>query len=95
MGIVATTPRSLAPGWHHVAARSRGDQVSIHIDGREVATAHGHLPRAATTPARLRIGEDETGPYAGRIVGFGMHPRPLDGREIAALAAAPPPEARS
>jgi Concanavalin A-like lectin/glucanases superfamily len=95
VGIVATTPRSLPPGWHHVAARSRGDQVSIHIDGREVATARGHLPRAATTPARLRIGEDETGPYGAQIVGFSMNQRPLDDREIAALAAAPPAEARS
>jgi hypothetical protein len=78
-----------------VAARSRGDEVSIHVDGREVATARGRLPRSATTPARLRIGEDETGQYSGQITGFGMQHRPLDDREIAALAAAPPAEARS
>jgi hypothetical protein len=95
VGIVATTPRSLAPGWHNVTASCRGNSVSIHVDGREMATASGQLPRPAATPARLRVGEDETGPYRGRIAGFQMHQRPLDGREIAALAATPPMEARS
>jgi hypothetical protein len=95
VGIVATTPRSLAPGWHHVAARSEGNQVSIHVDGREVATASGQLPAAPSTSAQLRVGEDETGPYRGRMAGFRMHPRPLDDREIAALAATPPAEARA
>jgi hypothetical protein len=94
VGIVATTPRSLEPGWHHVAARSRGNQVTIHIDGREVASAEGQLPRPAVTSAALRIGQDETGPYRDEIAAFRMDPRPLDDREIAELAASRPPEAR-
>jgi hypothetical protein len=90
VGIVATTPNSLEPGWHHVLARSWGNRVSIHVDGREVATASGQLPRAATTSAPLRIGEDETGPSRGRLTAFRIDQRPLDEREIAALAATPP-----
>ena len=93
-GIVATSPTSLSPGWHHVAARSWGDRVSIHVDGREAATASGVLPGPASTAAPLRIGEDETGPYRGGLTGFRMDPRPLEEREIAALAASPPPQAR-
>ena len=93
-GVVATTPRTLTPGRHHVAARSWGDRVSIHVDGREAATASGVLPGPASTAAPLRIGEDETGPYRGGLTGFRMDPRPLEEREIAALAASPPPQAR-
>jgi len=91
VGIVATTPTSLEPGWHHLAARSRGNRVSIHVDGRQAATATGQLSRPATTSVPLRIGEDETGPYRGRLIGFRIDQRPLDDREIAALAAAAPP----
>ena len=87
VGIVATTAHPLEPGWHHVAARSTGSRVSIHIDGREVVAAIGRLPRATATIAPLRIGEDETGPYRGQIAGFRMEQRPLDDREIAGLAA--------
>ena len=32
-GVVATTPRSLSPGRHHVAAVRRGGALSIHVDG--------------------------------------------------------------
>ncbi len=91
VGIVATTPNSLAPGWHHIAARSTGNRVSIHVDGREAAAASGHLPRPPTVSARLRVGEDETGPYRGLLTGFRIDQRPLDDREIAALAATAPP----
>jgi hypothetical protein len=95
VGIVATTPDSLEPGWHHVAARAWETRVSVHIDGREVATASGQLPGPATTSARLRIGEDETGLYGGRLAGFRIHHRPLDEREIAGLAVTPPSETLS
>lgn len=95
VGVVATSPTSLSPGWHHVAARSSGHVVSIHVDGREVATTRGVLPGPATTAAPLHIGEDETGPYRGELAGFRMDPRPLDDDEIAALAASPPSQARA
>jgi Concanavalin A-like lectin/glucanases superfamily len=95
VGTVATTPQSLEPGWHHLAARATSTRVSIHIDGREVAGAAGQLPRTSATAEPFRIGEDETGPYRGRIAGFRMDRRPLDDREIEALAGTAPPEARS
>ena len=93
-GIVATTPNSLEPGWHHVAARLIGNQVSIHIDGREATAANGQLPRPVSTSASLRIGEDETGAYRGQIASFRMYQRPLDDPEIEGLAATAPPTAR-
>ena len=70
-----------------------GNRVSIHVDGREVATAQGQLPGPPTTSAPLRIGEDETGPYRGGLAGFRIEQRPLDDREIAALAASSRPPA--
>ena len=44
-GVVATTPRTLEPGRHHVAAVRRGGTLSIYVDGREAATAHGRRHR--------------------------------------------------
>jgi hypothetical protein len=96
-GIVATTPHSLAPGWHHIAATAWHNRVTIHVDGLEVASAHGAQPRSPTSgmsAAPLRIGEGEAGKYRGRLTDFRIEQRPLDGREIAALAAAPPIETR-
>jgi hypothetical protein len=94
-GIVATSPRSLAPGWHHIAGRSSGDRVSIHIDGIEVASKRGALATPVSTTAPLRIGEDESGPFHGGLTDVRMSPRALDDHEIAALAAAPPTRARA
>jgi hypothetical protein len=95
VGVVATTPRSLEPGWRHVAARVQGDRVSIHVDGDEVAATRGSLPRPAVAGVPLRIGEGEAGSYRGRITDVRFEERPLDDREIGALAASPPAEARA
>ena len=89
-GVVATTPRSLAPGRHHVAAVRRADALAIFVDGREAATARGEVRGSVATPAALRIGEDEAGRYAGAIDGFQTFGHALGSREINALAARPP-----
>jgi len=97
-GIVATTPHSLEPGWHHVAATARRDGVSIHVDGHQVATVRGDLPRPlpnGKTAAPLRVGEGEAGQYRGSLTEFRIQQRPLDDREIAALAATRPSAAET
>ncbi len=84
-GVVATTPRTLEPGRHHVAAVRRGGTLSIYVDGRETATATGTVTGSIGTVAPLRVGEDEAGRYAGAIDDFHTFDRALDGREIGAL----------
>jgi hypothetical protein len=92
-GVVATTPRSLEPGRHHLAAVRRAGTLSIFVDGREAATARGAVSGSVANPAALRIGEDEAGRYAGAIDGFRTFDHPLEPREINALAATPAPQA--
>ena len=84
-GVVATTPRTLEPGRHHVAAVRRGGTLAVYVDGREAATARGGVTGPLATDARLRIGEDEAGRHAGRIDRFQTFDRALDPREIGAL----------
>lgn len=91
VGVVATTPRSLEPGWHHIAAVRRGSSVSVWVDGREAASATGQLPGSIATDVALRIGEDETGPYGDAIAEFRAEDRALDDNQIVALAATPFP----
>jgi hypothetical protein len=94
VGVVATTSQSLEPGWHHVAATARRDRVTIHVDGREAATASGTLPpEPVPFGAPLRIGTGEAGSYRGRISDARVEERALDDREIAARAATRPSEA--
>jgi hypothetical protein len=96
-GIAATTPHSLGPGWHHVAATARRNHVAIHVDGREVASSRGQLPRpiaSGMSAAKLRIGEGEAGSYRGRLTDVRIEDRPLVDREIAALAATRPADVR-
>lgn len=89
-GVVATTPRSLDPGRHHVAAVRRAGSLTIFVDGREAATARGEVCGSMATAAALRIGEDEAGRYAGAIAGFQTFDHALEPREINAVAATPP-----
>jgi Concanavalin A-like lectin/glucanases superfamily len=91
VGVVATTPRTLEPGWRHVAAVRRASKLSIFVDGRQAAAASGVLSGSLATTAPLRIGEDEAGRYVGAIDDFRILDRALEPREIHALAAIRPP----
>ncbi|MDX6540546.1 MAG: hypothetical protein QOI71_2156, partial [Gaiellales bacterium] len=90
-GAVATAPRTLSPGWRHVAAVRRGGSLGVFVDGHEVATAQGAVSGSVTNAVPLRVGEDEAGPFGGAIDGFRIVDRALEAREIRALAATPPP----
>ena len=89
-GPVATTPRTLEPGSHHVAAVRRADALAIFVDGREAAVARGATVGSIATAAPLRVGEDEAGRYHGAIEGFRCFDRALEPREVNALAAIGP-----
>ena len=84
-GIVATTPRTLEPGRRHVAAVRRGSTLGVFVDGREAAFARGEMIGSVGTSAPLRVGEDESGRYAGTIDGFRVFDRALEPREIKTL----------
>jgi Concanavalin A-like lectin/glucanases superfamily len=86
-GLVATTPRTLTPGRHHVAAVRRGSTLTVHVDGAVAATARGAVTGSVATAAPLTIGEDASGPFRGGIEGATTHDRALDPGEIEALAA--------
>jgi len=86
-GVVATTPRTLAPGRRHIAAVRRAGALSIFVDGRETAAALGDVSGSVATSAPLRIGEDEAGRYGDAIDGVRTFDRALDPKEIKALAA--------
>jgi Concanavalin A-like lectin/glucanases superfamily len=89
-GLVATTPQTLEPGSHHVAAVRRADTLAIFVDGREAAAARGVAVGSVATAAPLRVGEDEAGRYPGAIDGFRCFDRALEPREVNALAAIGP-----
>ncbi len=84
-GVVATTPHTLEPGRHHVAAVRRAGTLTVYIDGREAATARGSVTGSIASAAPLRVGEDETGPSTGEIDRFQTFDRALTERETAAL----------
>ena len=94
-GTVATTPRTLEPGWRHIAGVRRGGTLTVYVDGREAAVARGAPSGSVATAAALRVGEDETGRYAGSIDGFRAFDRALEPREINALAATGSPHSGS
>jgi hypothetical protein len=84
-GLVATTPRTLDPGRRHVVAVRRGSTLGVFVDGREAAFARGEMIGSVGTSASLRVGEDESGRYAGTIDGFRVFDRALEPRAIKAL----------
>jgi Concanavalin A-like lectin/glucanases superfamily len=85
-GVVATTPRTLTPGRHHVAAVRHGGTLTVHVDGSVAATAHGTVTGSIRTAAPLTLRADATGPFRGEIDRPAVHGRALTAREIAALA---------
>ncbi len=84
-GLVATTPRSLDPGWHHVAGVRRGGRVTIFVDGRQAATNSGDVTGSVATEAALRIGQDEAGVYPGERHGFVAADRAYDATDVARM----------
>ncbi len=90
-GVVVTTPRSLTPGWHHVAAVRDRTSIAIYIDGREVATASDDLIRSIANSAELRVGEDESGRFKGVIERVQIRDRALKAHHLAAAAETRPP----
>ncbi len=90
-GVVATTPRTLTPGWHHIAAVCDRTSIAIYVDGREMATAKGELTRPIANSAELRVGEDDSGRFKGAVERVQLHRRALQAQELAAAADAPPP----
>jgi hypothetical protein len=74
-GVVATTPRTLTPGRHHVAAVRKAGTLSIFVDGRQAATATGPVTGSIATDAPLHVECDD----------FQTFDRALDLREIGAM----------
>jgi Concanavalin A-like lectin/glucanases superfamily len=88
-GVVATTPRTLQPGRHHVAAVRRAGALSVFVDGSEAAAARGAVTGSVASDAPLRVGEGEAGRYRGAINGFRIFDHALAPGEINALATMP------
>jgi len=85
-GVVATTPRTLTPGRHHVAAVRQGGTVALHVDGTIAVTARGSVSGSITNDIALTVGADSSGAFRGGIEQPAVHGSALTAREIAALA---------
>ncbi len=90
-GRTAMADRSLAAGWHHVAAVRSADSLVLFTDGR--LTAREHLPQdetyrvsAVTTDAPIRIGRGSGDFFCGRLRNVRIYERALSSDEIASLA---------
>jgi hypothetical protein len=81
-GAVATTPRSLEPGWHHVAGVRRGGTLAIYVDGRQEATSTGSFTGSIANDVELQVGHDQAGAYAHGLHGFVATDRALSEKEI-------------
>jgi hypothetical protein len=92
-GVVATTPRTLTPGRHHIAAVRRGGTLEVHVDGTVAATARGAVTGSIANAAALVIGADAGGRFRGGIQQAEVHGRALTAREIAARADRAPHDA--
>jgi hypothetical protein len=90
-GVVATSPRSLTPGRHHVAAVRDGDRLSVFVDGRVAASTAAALHGSPVTSAPLTVGRGVTGPFGGQVSGFQAFDRALTLRELGGLASQPGP----
>jgi hypothetical protein len=89
-GVTTTTTHPLEPGRRHIAAVRRGGTVSVYVDGKEAATAHGEVTGSLAGAADLRVGPDVPGAFRGEVSGFDGYDHALDARAIEALAAQRP-----
>lgn len=69
-GVVATTTRSLEPGWHHIAGVRRGGRLLVYVDGLEAAGSTGDVAGSIANGAPLWIGKDQAGAYSRGLHGF-------------------------
>ena len=84
-GVVATTPRSLEPGWHHIAAVRRGRGLTVYIDGDASASASGKITSSIASDAPLWVGRDQTATYKHGRHGYAAADEAWSERQIARL----------
>ena len=85
--------RSLPVGWHHVAAVRSGPTISLHVDGRRVASRTDDETDRALDLGRgrsLRLGGGPQAGLDGELAGVRLYGRALADGELEALAALQP-----
>ena len=96
-GLTVSHDRSLPVGWHHVAAVRSGPTISLHVDGRRVASRTDDESDRALDLGRgrsLRLGGGPQAGLDGELAGVRLYGRALADDELEALAALQPSDAR-
>lgn len=92
---LSSAARLQAGRWQYVAAVARGGRLALFLDGRRVA--EGAMPAQAVAPLLVFGPHAQPWPsaphFAGRIAGFTVESRALDGQELAQRARARPDDA--
>ena len=87
-GKSVTYDRSLAPGWHHLTAVRESNRLSLHIDGKPVASSTAFDPKKfILDPAvPLKIGFGQHDHFNGKMKDLRIYKRALESDEIKFLA---------
>lgn len=93
-GSVATSDRSLSPGWHHLAGVLRGGSASLFVDGVEGATAEAQTARSIVLPpgTPLVLGAGPRAGLEGELAAVRLWDRALQPDEIRGLVSPDRPD---
>ena len=92
-GLTVSHDRSLPVGWHHVAAVRSGPTISLHVDGRRVASRiddETDRPLDLGRGPSLRLGGGPQAGLDGELAGVRLYGRALADDELETLAALQP-----
>jgi hypothetical protein len=90
-GKTASYDKDLGPGWKHLVAMRKGNQLQLFIDGRRAAhsTSFEAANYDVSTDRPLRIGFGQTECFAGKMADVRLYNRALTDDEIRSLASMP------
>jgi hypothetical protein len=86
-GACTSFDQDLGPGWKHVAAVRKADQLQLFVDGDLVTTASIGEPLDVATDVPLKIGAGPHGYFNGKLRDVRLYGRAISVEEIVALSA--------
>ncbi len=86
-GAVATTDRSLEPGWHHIAAVRHRRRLELFVDGALAASSSCDAGLSASCSLPLRIGQGQHAALEGVLADLRIYRTALTAGQIGHLSA--------